>query len=211
MEKKKLSKMSKVLLITALVLILALVGITIYFVTSKLVDNKYKLVAVKSYKEFDIEFEDKIEIGFRNKKIYMRRIFTFENEDLATTFATLCDLAGEGGKCTVKDKQLIMEDEEVAKLLFSGVSNLIGLDEEEITEEFEKEYSKEEMEEILIIFEAIFTKSDYTIIDGKTEDVEEKFEMIINNQIIETSIKASEEIEALEARENLESKYNLVY
>jgi len=157
LEEKRLSKTSKILLIVVFVLILALVGVAIYFIANNL-DNKNKFVAVKEMYDEDLgNYEQRIEVEFKNKKMSVQLMMVFENEDYTNVANMLFKYIGLDVE--VEGKKLIMKDPVSATVMMSG-----GLmTEAQVEELFEKEYSKEEMEEAIEILKNDLTAGGYTI------------------------------------------------
>lgn len=202
MEKKKLSIPSKIILIITLVLILVLVGLIVYFVVSKIINNKYKLVATTKEEIYGNECTLRIEFGFKNRKLYMNLTIKSNDKDAIELMKYALDKVEI--ESTKKGKKIVIEDIELIKMMFGNYSEylqLFGLSEEDIQELFEKKYSEEEMEKFLIIMEYNARKNGFTIQGKGTKNLAKKYNQIMNDlmwdSIVETSKKAKEETDEM--------------
>lgn len=157
MEEKKLSKPSKIILILFILLILVLVSVAIYFIANTLNSND-GFVAVREMYDEDLgNYEQRIEVEFIDNKMNVQLMMIFENKDYANSAKLLFAFAGID--CDVKGKQLIMKDPVQATAIMSG-----GLTTETQVEElFEKEYSKDEIEEAIETLKIDLIAGGYTI------------------------------------------------
>lgn len=157
MEEKKLSKSSKIILTTFFILSVLLVVFAIYFMVSTL-NNNDKFVAVKEMYDNNFgDYEQRIEIEFKNKKMSFKAMMVFEDEEYAEEASEIFEYVDIDYK--VDGNILTITDVEKASVMLSGGL----LDEDDVEEMFEKKYSKEEMKEALDTLKEVLESGGYTI------------------------------------------------
>ena len=176
MEQKKLSKTSKIILISILVLAIILVSIICIIIVktknkqdkNKQASREYVLIAEQEGDMYGSKFNVKIEIRFQDNKLHE---------------SFYCSLAETGLKengiktSFVGDNKIVLEDMEAEKL---GHLNSTIVTEGDLREMFETKYTEQEMEDFLIIYEYIFKQKGYKILTKETENLEYKYEKILN-------------------------------
>lgn len=184
MEQKKLSKTSKIILISILVLAIILVSIICIIIVktknkqdkNKQASREYVLIAEQEGDMYGSKFNAKIEIRFQDNKLHEK--FTMTLDD-----SFYCSLAETGLKengiktSFVGDNKIVLEDMEAEKL---GHLNSTIVTEGDLREMFETKYTEQEMEDFLIIYEYIFKQKGYKILTKETENLEYKYEKILN-------------------------------
>ncbi len=143
-ETKKLSKTSKIILITALVLTIVVVGLFMYFIIGRIFSGN-KVVGTMDYEDSEEKCKVKIEVGFEKDKPYVKNIITFETAketyEAYTSAVALEGLIDLNREVSLNGKELIMEQRDT--------SEYIGVGQKTIELEKGKVYSKSEQKEIL--------------------------------------------------------------
>lgn len=190
MEQKKLGKTSKFILISIVILTLILI-ISITFIIKVKVKGKqdkdtqtnseYILIAEKEDEMNGVKIKGKVEIKFKKNKLYEKFIMTFDD----SLYCHACELGlkEEGIKpSSIDDNKIVLENIEAEKLAL--MNSIVPINESDIQEMFEKEYTKQEMEEFLLLNEYSFKRNGYRILTKETENLEYKVENILNSSLI---------------------------
>ncbi len=157
MEEKNLSKSSKIILTIFFILSVLLVIFAIYFMVSTL-NNNDKFVAVKEMYDKNFgDYQQRIEVEFKNKKMSFKPMMVFEDEEYAEDASEIFEYVDID--CKVDGNKLIITDVEKASVMLSGGL----LDEDDVEEMFEKKYSKKEKKEALDTLKDILEDGGYTI------------------------------------------------
>ncbi len=188
MEQKKLSKTSKIILISILVLAIILIAIVCVIVVkiknkqdkNKQASREYVLIAEQDGDMYGSKVNAKIEIRFQDNKLHEKFTMTLDDSFYCSLIET--GLKENGIKASfVGDNKIVLEDIEAEK--FNQLNSLI-VTESELREMFEKEYTEQEMEELLIICEYSFKQNGYKILTEETENLEDKYEILLNGTLI---------------------------
>ena len=183
MEQKKLSKTSKIILISILILTLILISI-ICIIIIKIkqdkniqADKEYVLIAEKEGEMYGSGFSARIEMRFQDNTLHEKIIMTFDSSFYCSITETSLK-ENEIKISFVGDNKIVLEDIEAEKL---GHLNSTIVTENDLREMFETKYTEQEMEDFLIIYEYVLKQKGYKILTKETENLEYKYEKIIND------------------------------